>query len=144
MLAGFTITELVAVIAIAGVLAAVLIPRLSASSFDEARLHQDTVTALRYAQRTAVAYQRTVCATFTSTQLTLTYDANYGGTSCSGSLPAPGGNAPAYVVKAAGSATYASASTFNFDRIGKPSASQTITLSGGSTITVENETGYVH
>jgi MSHA pilin protein MshC len=132
------------VMLIAGILAAVAIPKLLTSTFDDARLYDDTLAALRYAHRTAVAYQRTVCATFGSNTLALTYDPNYGGTSCSSSLPPPAGQASAYQITGTGSASYSTASTFSFDRLGKPSAGQTISLSSGKTITVEPETGYVY
>jgi MSHA pilin protein MshC len=132
------------VILIAGILAAVAIPRLLTSTFDDARLYDDTLAALRYAQRTAVASQRTVCATFGANTLALTYDQNYGGTSCSASLPPPAGASTAYQVTASGSASYSVAASFSFDRLGKPSAGQTISLSSGQTITVEPDTGYVY
>lgn len=144
--AGFTTTELVTVIVIVGVLAAVAIPRFSRSPSDEWRLFEETLAALRYAQRTALAYQRTVCVNFpSSTVLTLTYDPAYGGSSCSANLPAPGGTggAATYTVTATGSAAYAGHASFTFDRQGRPSAGQTITI-GSRQIRVETETGYVH
>jgi MSHA pilin protein MshC len=138
--------ELLAILIIAGVLAAVAVPRLTRSGFDEARLHGETVAALRYAQRTAIAYQRIICATFTGTQLTLTYASAYGSSTCDTNLAPPGGTGPSglYQVTAAGGASYSAALSFTFDRVGKPSPGQTITLSDGRTITVEAETGYVH
>lgn len=142
--AGFTLIELVMVLVIAAIIAVVAVPKLLSSTFDEARLYDDTLAALRYAQRTAVAYQRTVCATFGSNTLALTYDPAYGGTSCSSDLPPPAGQSSSYQVTGSRSASYTSAASFNFDRLGKPSAGQTITVSGGRTITVEAETGYVH
>jgi MSHA pilin protein MshC len=143
--AGFTVMELVTVIIIAGVLAVVAIPRFSRSTFDDAQLYDETLAALHYAQRTAMAYQRTVCVTFSGgNQLSLTYDSAYVPASCNTNLVAPGGSSATYVLTAPGSATYAAASNFSFDRIGRPSSGQTITLSSGKTITVEAETGYAH
>lgn len=144
--AGFTTTELVTVIVIAGVLAAVAIPRFSRGAFDESRLHEETLAALRYAQRTALAWQRTVCVTFPSgTQLALAYDPVYGGSTCSANLPAPGGTggAATYTVTAAGAAAYSGQANFTFDRQGRPSAAQAISI-GSRQIRVEAETGYVH
>jgi len=136
---------MVAVITIIGVLAAVALPKFSASSYgaDEVRLYDQTFAALRYAQRAAATMQRNVCATFTSTQLTLTYGPTYG-SACSTGLVGPGGETPPFKVTAQGTTTYTAASTFSFDRVGRPSAGQTITISGGKQIVVESETGYVH
>jgi len=135
--------ELVTVIIIAGVLAAVAIPRFSRGMFDDAQLYDQTLAALHYAQRTAMAYQRTVCVTFSGgNQLSLTYASAYGSASCNTNLVPPAGNTATYVLTAPGSATYTGAASFNFDRVGRPSAGQTITLSSGKTIIVEPETGY--
>ena len=145
---GFTIMELVAVILIAGVIAVVALSRFSTSAFDEVRFYDETSAALRYAQATAVATQRTVCVTFTATQLTLHYAPIYGDTTClpANGLAPPGGlgGAP-YTVTAQGSAGYALPlpADFTFDRVGRPSAPQTINLNGRQ-ILVEAETGYVH
>jgi MSHA pilin protein MshC len=146
--------ELVMTMVIVGILAVVALPRLTRTAFDEARLYQETLAALRYAQRTALAHQRTVCATFSGTptkQLTLTYASSCVYPSactvsdCNANLPAPAGvSTGAYTVAAAGSASYTTASSFAFDRVGRPSAAQTIVLSDGRTIAVEPETGYVH
>ncbi|HEX9395859.1 MAG TPA: type II secretion system protein [Burkholderiales bacterium] len=142
---GFTITELVTVLIIAGVIAAVALPRFAATTYgeDELRLYDQTFAALRYAQRVATTMQRNVCVTFTSTQLSLTYGSTYGG-ACNTGLAGPGGESAPYTVSAQGSASYTSASTFSYDRVGRPSPSQTITISGGKQIAVEPETGYVH
>ena len=135
--------ELVTVIIIAGVLAAMAIPRFSRGMFDDAQLYDETLAALHYAQRTAIAYQRTVCVTFAGgNQLSLTYASVYGSSTCSTSLVPPGGNSATYVLTAPGSSTYTAAASFNFDRVGRPSSGQTIALSSGRTIIIEAETGY--
>ena len=144
--AGFTMPELVAVLIIVGILAAVAVPRFSATTygFDELKFHEQTLAALRYAQHTAVATQRTVCATFTGgTQLKLTYAPAYGVTACSADLTPPGGSAPPYTVTAPSGLTYTGATDFTYDRTGRPSAGQTISMSGGRQVVIEAETGYV-
>jgi MSHA pilin protein MshC len=131
------------VIIIAGVLAAIAIPRFSRSMFDDAQLYDETLAALHYAQRAAMTYQRTVCVTFSGgNQLSLTYASAYNSSTCNTNVVAPGGGSATYVLTAPGSSTYTAASNFNFDRVGRPSSAQTITLSSGRTITVEAETGY--
>jgi MSHA pilin protein MshC len=136
----------VAVIAVASILAVVALPRLWGASFDEERFHDETLAALRYAQRSAIAYQRNVCVTFSGgNQLALTYASNYGaGEACGPALPPPGGTSGSYVVQAPGATSYLSASSISFNLLGVPSAGQTITLSGGSSIVVEADPGYVH
>ncbi len=141
---GFSLIELIAVLMIVSILAVVAIPRLWGSGYDESRLYDATIAALRYAHRAAVTSQRTVCASFSATQLTLTYDPNYGGTTCSANLVSPGSGATPYTVTAPGSTSYTSFSNFYFDRVGTPSTGQTIVLSGGQSIVVETVSGYVH
>jgi MSHA pilin protein MshC len=116
------------------------------ASFDESRFYDQTLAALRYAQKTAVTTQRTVCVTFTgTTQLALTYSSAYSPPACDTSLmPPAGGTGAAYTVAAQGGAGYSPApASFDYDRIGRPSAGQTINLIGGRQIVIEPGTGYV-
>jgi len=140
---GFTLPELMAVLMVMSILAVVALPRLWGSTFNELTFYDDTLAALRYAQRTAVTQQRTVCATFSATQLTLTYASVYGSTVCDQPLVRPAATTQ-YQVTAPSSVSYTAASTFRFDRVGIPNLSQTITISGGRTLIVEAGTGYVH
>jgi MSHA pilin protein MshC len=140
---GFTLPELIAVLLIMSILAFVAVPRLSTSMFDDAKFYDETVAALRYAQRAATTYQRTVCVAFTGNSLSLSYSSAYTPPSCDTVLKPPAGTTQ-YVVNAPSASSYSAASSFNFDRRGVPSAGQTITLSSGLSITVEGDTGYVH
>jgi MSHA pilin protein MshC len=148
---GFTIPELVAGIVIMGILAAVAAPKLF-GGYDEAAFAEETTAALRYAQRSAITMQRTVCVDFTGVSLTLRYLTNYPDSNCAVDpslpllLPATGlsqvsaGHARAFV----SSASYNPVPVaFSFDRTGRPSAGQVVTLNNGITITVGAETGYV-
>lgn len=148
---GFTLPELAIVIVVVSVLAVVALPRLTRATFDEARLHQEALAALRYAQRTAVTRQRTVCVSVGATTVTLRYRSLYGNNACTydtgdANLPAPSGTGAAttYTVTAQGSAAITTPVNFYFNLLGQPSAGQSITLSDGRIITVEAESGYVH
>jgi MSHA pilin protein MshC len=59
---GFTMVELITVMVLLGVLAAVAVPKLMGDNVIEAAVQGDkVVSALRLAQKTAVAKRRTVC-----------------------------------------------------------------------------------
>ncbi len=131
---------------IASILLAVGAARFIGGGFNEARLYNETLAGLRYAQSAALAMQRTVCVTFTATSLTLTYASAYGSSACNTNLTALAAGVGPYTVTAQGSATFAPApAALSFDRVGRPNAAQTISIANYSpSITVEAESGYVH
>jgi len=142
--AGYSLMELVAVLVVTGVLAAVVLPRLWGAEFDDARFFDESTAALRYAQRSALTMQRTVCVALTGATITLTFDSTYGGVTCPGvNLPRPDGASP-YVVTAGGGGFIGAPASFRFDRAGAPNAAQTLVLSGGYQIVIEPVTGHVH
>lgn len=148
---GFTIVELVVVIVVAGVLAAVAVPRWAGDTGFEARgLRDETLSALRYAQKSAVAARRQVQLCFAANGLTAARVASsFVKSDCSegAALNRPGAGVPLTVV-GGGSATYSSLpATLIFDPIGRPSSAMSISVQGlpaALKITVEAETGYVH
>ena len=141
---GFTIAELVAVILIIGILAVAAIPRLiDRGTFDRAGFNDQTLATLRYAQKAAIAQRRTVCATFTTSSVTLTLASAVGSSSCNMPLAGPTGSST--VTAQSGIAYTAAPSNFSFNAAGQASLGQTLQVSGQTaTITVEQETGYVH
>lgn len=148
---GFTLVELVMTMVIVGILGAVVAPRFFSASVFQSRGYADQLKAsLRYAQKLAIAQNRFVCVTFAANSVTLSQDATMPGSAhtqaaCPGnSLTSPDGKKP-YTVTAPGGVTLSGATSFYFDTLGKPSASQSILVAGyGTAIAVEAETGYVH
>jgi MSHA pilin protein MshC len=147
---GFTIVELVAVMVILGIIAAISAPRFVGVDAFDARGSYGTLTAaLRYAQKTAIAQRRTVYANVNTSIRTvcLGYTSN-----CSSAVIDPATQA-AYAKTLSSNVTIStSASTIGFDGLGRPvpNVAATFTIQNAvvpsestRTITVEQDTGYV-
>lgn len=148
---GFTIVELIAVITIVGILAAVGAPRFIGSDAFEARGAYGTlVSALRLAQNTAIAQRSLVYTKLnTSTRvITLCYDA-----ACITGVIDPATKA-AYSKTLPSSVTLtASSSPIIFNGLGQETSNTTVTITlqnnvvatePARTITIEPQTGYVY
>lgn len=153
---GFTLTELVMVMVLVGVLAVVAAPRIfNTNDFNGRGFHDETLAMLRYAQKTAIAQRRTVCVTFGANTLALAIAAAPTISNCavSGTLRGPNGSSPA--IQAKSTVTYANPAypELRFDGLGQPLDSNGVPLVAGRTLqvngaanslTVEAATGYVH
>lgn len=141
---GFSLLELVVVIAIAGILAALAIPRLTDRESKASWFHEQVKAAVRYAQRQAVAQRRCVFVSLSATdpQLQLLY----GNSSCvvtATALTDIATGAPYALSAPSGVALSPVPSSFSFDSLGRPTGGAVSFSSGGGTITVNAESGYV-
>lgn len=171
---GFTLVELVVVILLVGVMAAVAIGRFAGPGVFQARVYADGLqSALRNAQKIAVAQNRPVFLRLNTASIEVCFNA-----ACTSRVRAPGGNNDGSGIALAacgGSSIHYCAGapdgvtltapvglpyTFYFDQNGRPfgsadpvgsdaSSFNTLTLAiveGSDTFsfTIEQETGYVH
>jgi MSHA pilin protein MshC len=155
---GISLLELITVVTVLGALSVYAVPRMmDNSSFFARGFHDESIALLRYAQKTAIAQRRNVCATFTASSVQLSIAATAGGAcdtalsgpaqNCSQGLPA---GAKACVQARSGVSFSAAPSVLTFDALGQPALGAQViqvALSGAPIsrhIVVEDSTGYVH
>ncbi len=144
---GFSLVELTMVMLITGILAVAAISRFfDRQTFESRGFYDETLAALRYAQKTAIAQRRNVCITFSTSATTLTIASASGSAApCDTNLTGPTGTTPFVVTARPGVAFSALPTNFQFSALGQASLSQTMQVVGATgNIIVEQETGYVH
>ncbi|RIX46943.1 MAG: prepilin-type N-terminal cleavage/methylation domain-containing protein [Rhodocyclales bacterium GT-UBC] len=143
---GFSTIELVVVLILMGILAAIALPRLSGGGFDDRGFRDQLVAALRYAQKSAVAARITVCAGFTLSPSTVTFQrAAQGASNCSGGVALEGPDGNPLVLSSKSSAAFAALPPdIVFDSAGRPLTGAASIVVGTLSLSVEAETGYVH
>ena len=145
---GFTLTELVTVIVIAGILSAIVYNRISITSFSTSGYTSEVRSEVRYAHKLAVAQRRNVYVSVAGNAVSLCYDS-----ACTTAVTQPASSA-AFSLSAPG-VTPAIPTPFYFDSLGRPHVTSTMALAAAAvtvsitgdvmnTITIEVQTGYVH
>jgi len=145
--------ELIVVIVIIGILAAVAGPKIQGihGAQDDAWRDQ-AVTALRQAQKTAVASRRLVCAVVATGNVTLAIAPANPATSCSATLPGLDGSGSATSSRSTAATTVSPQATLYFqpngqvstDGAGSAVATFTVSIATETAISVVGATGYVH
>jgi MSHA pilin protein MshC len=156
--AGFTFTELIVILLVIGILAAVAIAKLSDINVIQQRSEYDkVVSAIQYARKSAVAQRRYACVAVSATAVSLTLDPNppestatpFGGscpfaTALALPSPDPTPSCASNQTCVKNTSIVSTSGNFQFDPRGRASAQVVVTVSGFPSITVEAETGYVH
>ena len=149
---GFTVVELIAVLVLVGLLAAVALPRLDAlTGLRGDSWREQVVAGLRLAQSTAVSHRRLVCASFNAGHLELRVAAANPASSCSTALRGPdGGNrftdslpASSVVVSPAGTLFFQPDGRVSQDGAGASVGNRSISSSGVAGISVQGQSGHV-
>lgn len=147
---GYTMVELVTVMVVIGVLAAVALPRLTGKEFSGPAFRAEVVSALRYAQKTSVSHRRLVCAALSANAVSLSIASGGNASACDTALALPDGSASytstdtSVVLGAAFSTLYFRPSgTITSDGAGNNTVATSVTVTNQTAIAIQGATGYV-
>ena len=143
---GFSLIELIIVIILVAILAAYALPKLNLDLFRQSGYSQQAAAAIRYAQKQAIASGCEIDVSITATGCTLNWSNPSASANCPAdntAIPNPGSGANNFCASSTPGSTANLPANFSFDKIGRPSAAQSMNL-GDKTLKVEAETGYTH
>ncbi len=148
---GFTLVELIMVIVMLGILSTTALPKFfDQNTFAERVFFDDTLNAVRYAQKLAVATGCSVQVSITTNSYTLARQGNSASGSCpsgttySLAVPHPSSGASSFSGSESSVSLTSTPSSFIFNALGKVSADVTLTIGGSRTISVIAETGFIY
>jgi MSHA pilin protein MshC len=139
------LVELIVTILILGILAVVALPRLAdRRDYDTLKFYDQALSAVRYAQKVAIAQRTQVHVLANAASLSVCFDAG-----CATPVIDPSSGAGLILPAPGGVTLSMSQPSFAFTGLGRPNgvaAPVTVTVSGtpARTFTIEPETGYVH
>ena len=150
---GFTLVELITVLILLGILVFVALPRLQQTAiFGQLGFRDRVGAALRFAQKSAVAQRRLVCATVAADRLTLKVAAAFGDAACPNPMAGPAGANPAALAPSAatilsaapaGPLYFQPSGTVTSDGAGVTPTDFVLSVTGQAPMTVHGATGLV-
>jgi MSHA pilin protein MshC len=141
---GFSLTELVLILVLVGILAAFAVPRIDIRGFERTTFASELTTALRHAQKIAMASGCHVQVAIDNNGYAVNYTGGGSSTGACGSgspVPHPTRGGP---FTGSGDITQPPGAPIIFNATGGTDTGFAIQVAGGTTINVEAVTGYVH